>query len=41
MRQELAFLEHLVRLIGHEPGPAYGPGTTTAPALRRVVDLEA
>jgi transposase-like protein len=32
MRQELAFLSHLTRLIGHEPEPGYRPpGTGTAP----------
>jgi hypothetical protein len=45
MRQELAFLAHLTRLIGHEPEPGYGrpagasgPG---APPLHRVLDLQA
>jgi len=33
MRQELAFLAHLTRLIGHEPEPGYRPpGTGTADA---------
>jgi len=47
MRQELAFLEHLVRLIGHEPAAAYGPGPAasgrggTSSSPRRVLDLEA
>ena len=37
MRQELAFLAHLTRLIGHEPEPGYRPpgtGTTAAPQAR-------
>ena len=45
MRQELAFLAHLTRLIGHEPDAGYsrpanaaGPG---APPLHRVLDLQA
>ena len=45
MRQELAFLAHLTRLIGQEPEPGYarpdgaaGPGT---PPLHRVLDLQA
>jgi hypothetical protein len=45
MRQELAFLAHLTRLIGQEPEPGYarpdgaaGPG---APPLHRVLDLQA
>jgi flagellar FlgN protein len=46
MRQELAFLAHLTRLIGHEPEAGYGhPGAGTAqpsaPALHRVLDLQA
>ena len=46
MRQELAFLAHLTRLIGHEPEAGYAqPGTgtaqPTAPALHRVLDLQA
>jgi hypothetical protein len=45
MRQELAFLAHLTRLVGHEPEPGYGPaGATppTAPApVHRVLDLQA
>jgi hypothetical protein len=45
MRQELAFLAHLTRLVGQEPEPGYGrpdaaagPG---APPLHRVLDLQA
>jgi hypothetical protein len=46
MRQELAFLAHLTRLVGQEPeggygrpdGAAHGPG---APPLHRVLDLQA
>lgn len=30
MRQELAFLSHLVRLVGDEPGPGYQPGGAAA-----------
>jgi flagellar FlgN protein len=47
MRQELAFLAHLTRLIGHEPEPGYGrpDGTPaagpTAPPIHRVLDLQA
>jgi FlgN protein len=47
MRQELAFLAHLVRLVGHDtPEPGYGRpdgggGGATAPALHRVLDLQA
>jgi hypothetical protein len=46
MRQELAFLAHLTRLIGHEPEAGYaqpGTGTTqpSAPAIHRVLDLQA
>ena len=47
MRQELSFLDHLTRLIGHEPQAGYRPpapaGTTTAnrPAPHRVLDLQA
>ena len=46
MRQELAFLAHLTRLIGHEPEAGYGnPGSgsaqPSAPALHRVLDLKA
>lgn len=39
MRQELAFLDHLVRLIGQEPDPGYGAET---PAFaHRVLDTQA
>jgi hypothetical protein len=31
MRQELAFLSHLTRLIGHEPQPGYRPPGSSAP----------
>jgi flagellar FlgN protein len=45
MRQELAFLAHLTRLVGQEPEPGYGrPGGTTGPAVapvHRVLDLQA
>jgi FlgN protein len=46
MRQELAFLAHLTRLVGHDaPDPGYGRpdggGASTAPALHRVLDLQA
>ena len=43
MRQELAFLDHLVRLIGQEPETGYGPtGPDNAPApTHRVVDAQA
>ena len=46
MRQELAFLAHLVRLVGHDaPEPGYGRpdggGGGVAPALHRVLDLQA
>ena len=45
MRQELAFLAHLTRLIGHEPEAGYAnPGTAqqpSAPPLHRVLDLQA
>jgi hypothetical protein len=46
MRQELAFLAHLTRLIGHEPEAGYAqPGTgnaqPTAPPIHRVLDLQA
>jgi hypothetical protein len=41
MRQEMAFLDHLVRLIGQEPETGYGPsGGDTAPT-HRVVDAQA
>jgi hypothetical protein len=46
MRQELAFLEHLTRLIGATDGAGYGPGAGGGRAAGpishlRVVDLEA
>jgi hypothetical protein len=47
MRQELAFLAHLTRLVGGEPEPAYRPGAAQAPrqggaaAAYRVLDLQA
>jgi hypothetical protein len=42
MRQEMAFLDHLVRLIGQEPDTGYGPtGTDSSPATHRVVDAQA
>jgi hypothetical protein len=42
MRQEMAFLDHLVRLIGQEPEAGYGPaaGTDQTPT-HRVVDAQA
>ena len=42
MRQELAFLDHLVRLIGQEPDAGYRPGGAEAPTpIHRVVDATA
>jgi FlgN protein len=46
MRQELAFLAHLTRLIGNEPEAGYAHPTTgaaqpSAPAIHRVLDLKA
>ena len=42
MRQELAFLDHLVRLIGQEPATGYAPAQPESPtAIHRVLDLEA
>jgi hypothetical protein len=41
MRQELAFLDHLVRLIGQEPDTGYRPGGTEAAPTFRVVDAQA
>ena len=45
MRQELAFLDHLMRLVGNEPEAGYGPAQGTAPApapaKHRVLDLQA
>jgi hypothetical protein len=41
MRQELAFLDHLVRLIGQEPESGYGPSGSDQPPTHRVVDAQA
>jgi hypothetical protein len=45
MRQELAFLSHLTRLMGAEPEGAYAPpagrGARRPPAAYRVVNVEA
>ena len=49
MRQELAFLDHLVRLVGAEEEPGYRPegvgatgrGPAPAPSRHRVLDLQA
>jgi FlgN protein len=42
MRQELAFLDHLVRLLGQQPDTGYRPGgSDPAPAVHRVVDAQA
>ena len=46
MRQELAFLDHLMRLVGNEPEAGYGPQAgaaqpNQAPAKHRVLDLQA
>jgi FlgN protein len=49
MRQELAFLSHLTRLVGQETEPGYRPtgqvaqtgGTGAAPQLHRTLDLQA
>ncbi len=42
MRQELSFLDHLVRLIGQEPETGYRPGGNDAPmATHRVIDAQA
>jgi hypothetical protein len=41
MRQELSFLDHLVRLIGQEPETGYRPGGTDHTANYRVVDAQA
>jgi hypothetical protein len=42
MRQELAFLDHLVRLIGDEPEDGYRPGSAPRPrSPQRVLDLQA
>lgn len=39
MRQELAFLDHLVRLIGEEPATGYAPTESEVGAAHRVLDL--
>jgi hypothetical protein len=49
MRQELAFLSHLTRLVGHEPEAGYAPpagggqptGAPSAPSIHHVLDLQA
>jgi hypothetical protein len=42
MRQELSFLDHLVRLLGQEPEAGYRPGGPTAPpASHHVLNLQA
>jgi hypothetical protein len=48
MRQELSFLDHLTRMIGHEPQTGYRPPTPAGaapaarpPARHRVLDLQA
>jgi hypothetical protein len=41
MRQELSFLDHLVRLIGQEPDTGYKPGGTESAPTYRVVDAQA
>jgi hypothetical protein len=44
MRQELAFLDHLVRLIGHEPESGYRPHAAAGGeprTVRRFLDLQA
>ena len=45
MRQELAFLDHLMRLVGNEPEAGYGPpqgaAPAAAPAKHRALDLQA
>jgi FlgN protein len=46
MRQELSFLDHLTRMIGHEPQTGYGPPSGAAAAKaaaspHRVLDLQA
>jgi FlgN protein len=43
MRQELAFLDHLVRVLGGEPQGAYGPAEPAGPAapVHRALDLQA
>jgi hypothetical protein len=45
MRQELAFLSHLTRLVGQEPEPGYGrpdgAPAAAAPPIHRALDLRA
>jgi hypothetical protein len=41
MRQELAFLDHLVRLIGQEPDTGYRPGGSEPVPTHRVIDAQA
>jgi hypothetical protein len=41
MRQELAFLDHLVRLIGQEPETGYRPGGNEPVPTHRVIDAQA
>jgi hypothetical protein len=41
MRQELAFLAHLTRLIGEDADPGYGPAGPARPAAHRALDLHA
>jgi hypothetical protein len=41
MRQELAFLDHLVRLIGQEPEAGYRPGGNESASTHRVIDAQA
>jgi hypothetical protein len=41
MRQELAFLDHLVRLIGQEPDTGYRPGGNEPVPTHRVIDAQA
>ena len=41
MRQEMSFLDHLVRLIGQEPEAGYGPAGNDQSPTHRVVDAQA
>jgi hypothetical protein len=41
MRQELSFLDHLVRLIGQEPDAGYRPNGNEALPTHRVIDAQA
>jgi hypothetical protein len=41
MRQELSFLDHLVRLIGQEPDTGYRPGGSDPVPTHRVIDAQA